>query len=140
MEIKITQKDTRVFVPINIISPELGYRTIPINFLADTGADRTTISPRDASNNEIDFSKLEKEKNPSMGIGGVQHCEYRIRDVELRFRGVNGDLITGKLDFIDVIEPDRKEESDSYMSEIPSLLGTDMSEVENVLPKQVFCA
>ena len=55
MEIKIIQQVTRVFVPVDIVSKKLGNRIIPINFLIDTGADTTTISPLSALNNEINF-------------------------------------------------------------------------------------
>ena len=127
MEIEITQKGTRVWVLADIISPKLENAIIPINFLADTGADTTTISPRDASTNKIDFSKLEKKKIPSVGIGGVQSCVYEIKDVEFRFRNINGNPIIGKLDVIDIMEPNPREETTlPYTFKIPSLLGTDM--------------
>lgn len=126
MEIKIIQQDTRVFVPVDIISKKLGNRIIPINFLVDTGADITTISPLTALNNEIDFSKLKKKKNPSIGIGGAQICEYEIHDVAFRFMNLKGKPIYEKLKYIDVIEPDLKAKKDSNAFRIPNLLGTDM--------------
>ncbi len=83
MEIKIIQQGTRITVPVDIVSKKLGNRVIPINFLIDTGADTTTLSPLVALNNEIDFSKLKKKKNASIGIGGAQICEYEIKDLDL---------------------------------------------------------
>ena len=126
MEIQIIQHDTKIFVPIDIVSESLGNRIIAINFLIDTGADTTTITPLAALNNEIDFSQLTKKKNPSIGIGGAQLCEYEIDDVGFRFRDVKGNPIYAKLDYIDVMEPDPKAKKDSDMFKIPSLLGTDM--------------
>ena len=126
MEIKIIQQSTRITVPVDIVSKKLGNRIIPINFLIDTGADITTISPLTALNNEIDFSKLKKKKNHSIGIGGAQICEYEIHDVAFRFRNLKGNPIYEKLNYIDVIEPDLKAKKDSNMFKIPSLLGTDM--------------
>ena len=126
MEIKIIQDDARVYVPIDIVSAKLGNKIIAINFLIDTGADITTISPLDAINNQIDFSKLEKKKGITIGIGGAQSCEYEIRDVGFRFRGVDGNPIYAKLDRIDVIDPGPEEKRNSHAFMIPSLLGTDM--------------
>jgi hypothetical protein len=126
LEIKIIQQDTRVFVPIDIVSKNLGNRIIAINFLVDTGADITTIAPLAALNNEIDFSKLKKKKKPSIGIGGAQLCEYEIHDVGFRFSDIKGNPIYAKLDYIDIMEPEPKAKKESNMFRIPSLLGTDM--------------
>ncbi len=62
MEIKIKQEGTRVWVPIGIANPNLGNRVTLINFLADTGADITTIGSDDALKIQIDFSKLKKNE------------------------------------------------------------------------------
>lgn len=126
MEIFTIQQDTKVSVPIDMVGEKLGNRIIAVNFLIDTGADITTIAPFDAINNQIDFSKLKKKKTPSIGIGGVQTCEYEIEDVGFRFRGKNGNPIYAKLDYIDVMEPDPNAKKDSDMFKIPSLLGTDI--------------
>ena len=125
MEIKINQEGTRVLVPIGISSPNLGNRVTLINFLADTGADITTIGPGDALKIQLDFSKL-KTKYSLIGVGGVQSCVYELRNVWFIFKDVSGKPIGDKLDSIGVIKPDPEEESDSDRSEIPSLLGTDM--------------
>ena len=126
MEIKIIQYGTKVYVPIDIVSTKLGNKIIAINFLIDTGADTTTISPLDALNNHIDFSKLEKYEGVTIGIGGAQPRVYEIRDVVFRFRDVDGNLSYAELDHIDVMDPDPEEEKNLYAFKIPSLLGTDM--------------
>ena len=72
------------------------------------------------------MAKLKKKKNPSIGIGGAQICEYEIHDVAFRFRNLKGNPIYEKLNYIDVIEPDLKAKKKSNMFEIPNLLGTDM--------------
>ena len=123
---KIIQDDARVYVPIDIVSAKLGNKIIAINFLIDTGADITTISPLDAIYHQIDFSKLEKKKGITIGIGGAQSCEYEIRDVVFRFRGVGGNPIYAELDRIDVTDPGPEEKRDLHAFSIPSLLGTDM--------------
>ncbi len=120
------QHGTRAMVQVDIVSKKLGNRIIPVNFLIDTGADITTISPLCALTNEIDFSKLRKKKEPSVGIGGTQICEYEIDDVGFRFMNLKGKPIYEKLECIDVIEPDLEAEIGSNMFKIPNLLGTDM--------------
>lgn len=114
-------------MPIDIASIQLGNRLITINFLIDTVTDTTAITPRDALNHKIDFSKLTKKKNPSIGIDGAQSCEYKINNAEFRFRDITGNPSYSKLDCIDIMEPDLKiQKKKSYMFKIQSLLETYM--------------
>lgn len=126
MEIGIINDGTRLYVPVDIVSDDLGERVITINFLIDTGADVTTINALDALDNIIDSDVLEKSKQPSIGIGGKQSCEYIIKNVTLRFSLVNGKYVFATLGKIDVAVADEGADKDSDVFKIPSLLGTDV--------------
>lgn len=53
-----------------LISDDLNIRK-PVEFLIDTGASRTTILDSDAIRLGIDYSKLQRFKQGTVGIGGV---------------------------------------------------------------------
>ena len=120
------QEGTRVYVPIDIVSRDLGDRMISVDFLIDTGADRTTISPLAAIKNRIDFSKLRRSKTPSVGIGGEASREYIIKKPVLQLAGTDGELVWMELDEIDVMKAEENTPSDADIFIIPSLLGTDL--------------
>lgn len=124
MGIKLNIYENRVYVRVYISSEKLGESLIPINFLLDTGADVTTISPVDASENNIDFSRLEKTKNPSFGVGGEQKGEYEIKNVIIKFPLENGIFHYIQIEKISIIKPDK--DRNSHIGIIPSLMGIDI--------------
>lgn len=94
--------------------------------MLDTGADITTISALDALENNIDFSKLERKKITTLGVGGEQDCEYKIKNVMMRFPLENGDFVYASIREIDVVEPEKDADENSNIFKIPSLMGTDV--------------
>ena len=124
MEFQIKQYGSRVFVPIELTIPELKNDPFSISFLADTGTDRTTIGPLDAT--KINFSNLRKSYEPLIGIGGFQTCVYYARNVLFQLDSIDDDPIGVKLDKIDIIKPENTaQNSENPACQIPSLLGTD---------------
>ena len=108
----------RPFVRIRVIIPRLGIQRT-VEFLVDTGADRTCVNHRDVANMEL-FPELfrESERTHSAGVGGFSR--YFVEDA--------------RLVFLDTDEENPREYpvslriadlSDAPMS-IPSLLGRDI--------------
>lgn len=126
MEIRLVKDGTRLYVPVGIVSDELGKKVLTASFLLDTGADITTVSALDALENGVDFSKLERKKVPTFGIGGEQGCEYRIKNVTMRFPLENGGFAYAPIKEIDIVRPDEDAGKDSSIFRIPSLMGTDV--------------
>ena len=125
MPIRIIQEGTKVLVQVHICSPSLGDRQIPIQFLLDTGADTTTISPRDAANSKIDFDRLSRSEQMIFGVGGAQDGIYEMRDVTLAFAGTDGRMIRKALDSVDIVMPGVRLARGMY-SQMPSLMGRDV--------------
>jgi len=103
-----------------------GEKVLAVKFLLDTGADITTISALDALENNIDFSKLERKKIPTLGVGGEQDCEYKTKNMMMRFPLENGDFVYASIREIDVVEPEKDADENSNIFKIPSLMGTDV--------------
>lgn len=91
-------------------------------FLIDTGALRTTISDRDAIRLGIDYSKLEKHPEGTLGIGGVVET-YIAKDVELVFITQDGTQHVEKLETIYIL---RHKRVNNRIKRIPSILGRDI--------------
>ena len=122
MEIKTKKEGTRIFVDAHIISKELGNRLMGVRFLLDTGADITSLSSDVTAHYKIDFSKL--SVRTTMGVGGLVEV-YRAKDVQIKFRDVEGNLVQFNLDQIDIRKPDSHMKNYAGKDMIPSLLGTD---------------
>lgn len=93
-----------------------------IEFIIDTGASRTTISDRDAIKLGIDYSKLEKLPEGTLGIGGSVDT-YIVSQPELIFVTSDGKHHVEKLDRIYVLKHRRVDEK---IKRIPSILGRDV--------------
>lgn len=106
-----------------LISDELGIRK-PIEFLIDTGASRTTILDNDAIRLEIDYSKLGRFEEGTVGIGGAVDT-YILPNVRLVFPTTDG-VYEERLKEIFLLKHIIE---DKYVEErikrIPSLLGRD---------------
>jgi len=94
----------------------------PIELLIDTGAARTTVLDRDAIRLGIDYSKLEKVPDGTLGVGGVVET-YVVRNVELIFMTVEGRYLREELDRVYVLKHRRLDER---ILRIPSILGRDI--------------
>ena len=98
----------RPFLYCDIGFPGLpGVESTGIEFLVDTGADSTLLSPLDAENIGLDLSKLESGRR-SMGIGG--ETSTRVIESDLTVQGYSRPLT---LRIPEVRQP------------VPSLLGRD---------------
>lgn len=106
-----------------IVSIALGKKKYPITFLIDTGADVTTISSFEARVWGFNFENFKRSKNPSMGVGGRQTCEFYIEDVYLRFKTkIKGKDVYRRLVQMDIIRPRKGKK----INPMPSLMGIDL--------------
>lgn len=106
-----------------LISDDLNIRK-PVEFLIDTGASRTTILDSDAIRLGIDYSKLQRFKQGTVGIGGVVDT-YILPNARLVFPipdGVHEERIKEVFVLKHIIKDKRMEER---IKKIPSLLGRD---------------
>lgn len=94
----------------------------PIEFLLDTGAARTVILDRDAIRLGIDYSRLEKHREGTLGIGGVVET-YIIKNIELIFVTEEGRHHKERLNTIYVLKHETLNEK---ILRIPSVLGRDV--------------
>ncbi len=109
------------YVIATIIIKDLDIKS-PIELLLDTGATRTTILDRDAIRLGIDYSKLEKHREGTLGIGGVVET-YIIRNIELVFITEDRKHYKERLDMIYVLK--HKTLNDKILR-LPSILGRDV--------------
>jgi hypothetical protein len=96
--------------------PEMGITDVEIQFLIDTGADRSLIGDDDSrrmvQDHQADFTTLE-EGIPSQGIGGI--VSTREAQAKLQLEDFSTDLE------IDILEP-----VPGQQPTVPSLLGRDI--------------
>jgi len=99
----------------------------PIRFYIDTGASRTTIADRDAVRLGLDYSQLEENIIPVVGIGCKSVKNYLIRNVSIVLRISRDSYHVERLPFITVLkhEPANDHEQD-IIDQLPSLLGIDI--------------
>jgi hypothetical protein len=93
-----------------------------IEFLIDTGASRTTICDKDAIRLGIDYSKLDKLPEGTLGIGGNVDT-YIVENPELSFKTRDGRYNVEKLDKLYVLKHERV---DNLIKRLPSILGRDI--------------
>jgi len=99
---------TRVWLDGFIYHPIIGQDFRSVRFLVDTGADRTTILQGNALSLQIDFSKLTKAKNKTVGVGGSPDV-YEIEDVVIGFEDENTKKpILINLKTLHVLKPNKK--------------------------------
>lgn len=84
MSVKTVVDGTRVWVDGFIYHPKIDQNFRSVRFLVDTGADKTTILQGNAILLQIDFSKLTKAKNKTVGVGGSPEV-YDIEDAIIGF-------------------------------------------------------
>ena len=94
-----------------------------VEFLLDTGADITSLSPNVVIDHHLDLSKL--KKNTTIGIGGSVEG-HMANDVKFGFMDVKGNLVQFNLDQIDIRKPNPHMRDYTNVRMTPSLLGTDM--------------
>ena len=122
MRVKALKTPIGAFIPVMVFSSEVSMR-MPIFFLIDTGAMRTTISAYDLDNN-FNCTKL-KKGFIAVGVGGEQQC-YLINNVKLYFLTENNTWIIGKrFQSLDVM-PIMYQKKAKKPLRIPSLLGIDV--------------
>jgi len=78
------------YVVAILVCEKLNLRKL-VDFLIDTGASRTTILDSDAIQLGIDYSKLERLKEGTTGIGGVVDT-FILPQVKLLFRTEDGSI------------------------------------------------
>lgn len=106
-----------------VVATALGEKRYPITFLIDTGADVTTISPFETRAYGFNFKNFKRPKNPSIGVGGRQTCEFFIEDVYLRFKTkIKGRDVIRRLAQMDIIRPGKGKR----INPMPSLMGVDL--------------
>ena len=108
------------FLVATMVMEDLGIKS-PLEFLIDTGASRTTISDKDAIRLDIDYSKLEKHLEGTLGIGGIVKT-FIIRDVKLVFATEDGKLHEEELEKVYVLKHEKPSEK---ILRIPSILRRD---------------
>ena len=89
-----------------------------VSFLVDTGADVTTIMPKDAQKMGIDYSRLGMADTVE-GVGGPAKCYDAAAIVS--FLNDDGESIEHRI-FVEIIEPDPRGPN----LNLPSLLGRDV--------------
>ena len=109
------------YVVATIIIKELGVES-PIEFLVDTGAARTTILDRDAIILGIDYTKLRKHPEGTLGIGGMVET-YIAENAELTFITENGKTHKERLKTIYILKHTKP---NNKILRIPSILGRDI--------------
>ena len=106
----------RPYVEGRLILPRLGI-TGDVSFCVDTGADRTVLMPTDGQVMRIDYSQLEEDPHPSVGMGGVTfNC---IEPALVIFTEPGRFLYAYHIDL--VIDP-----PDPDIVDLPSLLGREI--------------
>jgi len=99
-----------------------------IVFLIDSGASKTTILDGDAIRLGIDYSRLQRHKEGTTGIGGTVDT-YIIPDVKLFFKSSEGSIHEEKLKEIFVLKHNlerMKKEETERIKMLPSVLGRDV--------------
>lgn len=123
MEIQTFPYGDSLMVIAEVVATALGAKRYPITFLIDTGADVTTISPFEARAYGFNFKNFKRPKNPSIGVGGRQTCEFFIEDVYLRFKTkIKGRDVIRRLAQMDIIRPGKGKR----INPMPSLMGVDL--------------
>jgi hypothetical protein len=99
----------------------------PIRFYIDTGASRTTIADRDAARLGLDYSQLEENQIPVLGIGCKSVKNYLLPTVALILRISQDSYHMERLPFVTVLkhEPENDYERE-IIDQIPSLMGIDI--------------
>lgn len=113
------------YVPAGVMMPGNSDFTGAVNFLADTGATRTSLAPKDILNFNIDWTFLSRYPRFDLtGIGG-NVSYYEVSDMWLMFQcGGLLAILTNTL-MISDIWTDPKSGGDPSWN-IPSLLGRDV--------------
>ena len=93
-----------------------------MELLIDTGASRTTILDKDAIRLRLNFDKLEKLSDGTLGIGGTVDT-YILKDIKLIFRTEDKKSHTENLERIYVLKHPHPDEK---TMRIPSILGRDI--------------
>lgn len=107
-----------------LISEDFGIRQ-PVMFLLDTGASRTTILDNDAARLNVNYKKLRKSQQATVGIGGAVDT-YVIPDARLMFMTEKGYFET-EPDLIFVLKHAiRDAVTGERIKNIPSILGRDI--------------
>jgi hypothetical protein len=102
----------------------------PVYFLIDTGATRSLLSEKDAKILAIDYSKLELQKEPIVGLGGTAPL-YRIKsECKLTFLTSDSQPVVETLPNFDVTKVELKDEKTRNLvfNLIPSLIGMETLE------------
>lgn len=112
------------YVTAILISDDLSLRQ-PVMFLLDTGASRTTILDNDAARLNVNYKKLRKSQQDTVGIGGAVDT-YVIPDARLVFMAEKGYFET-EPDLIFVLRHVmRNAVTRERIKNIPSILGRDV--------------
>ena len=91
-----------------------------VHFLADTGADNTTMHPDDVSNLRIDFTRLNPPNSRSRGVGG--QLDYHTEPANLHF--LDGEhFITWHCENLRICAEIADPTLSRLMNGLPSLLG-----------------
>lgn len=115
-------KDLIPFISVYVMCRKPQFRG-KMEFMIDSGSNRTVISERVADSYKIPFSSLE-ETTPSFGISGKLHM-YIIKKVKFLIRK-DSDLFRIMVDKIYVARNPRKDEDSEKSRELmPNLLGRD---------------
>lgn len=105
------------YITAYLTVPSLGIEGT-VRFFVDTGASQTTLSDIDADRLGIDYTKLTRAKQPTIGING-KIFPFVMDDCWLSFR-FNNSLHIEFVDAIQVLECDKA------LPPRPSLLGLDV--------------
>jgi len=113
-----------VIVPVLVFHPIISKRYVPMRFLIDTGASKTTILHDDAFLLKIDFSKLKKDK--AVKVVGSSINPYKLDDITIVFLEKNTKKkIPQTLKRIHVIKPPEGMTEDDLSYPV-NLIGVDL--------------
>jgi hypothetical protein len=99
----------------------------PVRFYVDTGASRTTIADRDTARLDLDYSQLEENQIPVVGIGCKSVKNYLLKRVMLALKVSQDSYHIERLPFVTVLkhEPENDNEK-TIIDQLPSLIGIDI--------------
>ena len=110
------EKTGRPFLKATLYLPRLRLQ-LDIDFLVDTGADITTLSPNDGHEMGLDYDALTQISVPSIGVGGIS--ERYVEQAVVMFDDVDRMVCMYSID-LDILEPQ------PHIERLPSLLGRDI--------------
>jgi len=125
--------DNELFIiPASLSSTNLK-KSVPIEFIVDTGASRTIINDKDVRRLQINYDDLESSRDEYFGVGGTDLTSYEILDCRLLFTDDDENTRFEDLEYVVVNQHHFKsEDEEKKMMSLYSLLGLDVLKKYNI--------